>query len=101
MRYGDAALIKEELERKGQSPKKNEYKWFYQLKKTVECIDCGQSFPDCPQVIQFHHNNGHKTSSLAVLIASNQPDEKVWAEIQKCIPLCANCHIKRHHRGKR
>jgi hypothetical protein len=71
--------------------------WYQAFKKTICCIDCGRSFEDCPGIIHFHHINGHKSANIASMMVEGHSQEEVKEEIQKCIPLCANCHIKRHH----
>jgi len=56
------------------------------------CHDCKQSFPDC--VFDFHHlDPAQKDIKISLLRRLN---EKLWAEISKCIMLCSNCHRIRH-----
>ena len=67
------------------------------IKRKLRCAMCGQSFPDCPSVMDFHHEGKEsKSDGVAQLVGHHAPDEAILAEIAKCIPLCANCHRKVH-----
>lgn len=59
-----------------------------------KCHDCLGVFPLC--VYQFHHldesikeNNPSQAMSLS--------ESNMWKELNKCVMLCANCHMIRHH----
>jgi hypothetical protein len=56
------------------------------------CCRCPENDPDC---LQFHHPGDDKLECVAELVRSGNAD-RVWAEIAKCIVLCANCHFKLH-----
>ena len=82
-------------------------RWYAQMKATQICSICGQSFPDCPSVMEFHHRGDSKKeggiSSMAIRTAI--PLSQVQAEIDKCIVVCANCHrivhdLDRHKKKK-
>jgi hypothetical protein len=76
--------------------------WFLELKSGLKCSKCGQSFPDYPTVIDFHHTRGSKKEGrLSSMVTGNAPEERILAEIEKCIPVCANCHRKLHVDEKR
>ena len=45
-------------------------------------------------VIQWHHVEPN-TKSLDIWRTA-WAEDKFWDEILKCIPLCANCHVKIH-----
>jgi len=48
-----------------------------------------------PTVIQWHHVvPKDKCFSIKMLIA--KPHDIWWDEVLKCIPVCANCHLKIH-----
>lgn len=65
-------------------------------KRTLKCSMCGQSFPDCPAVIEFHHLDGDdKFSGIGRMGTVSKA--RLEAEVAKCIPLCANCHRKVHY----
>jgi hypothetical protein len=59
------------------------------------CHDCNESYPNC--VFQFHHlDPAGKDVNPSYAISSSPA--KMWEELSKCIMLCANCHLIRHHR---
>ena len=55
------------------------------------CICCGE--PD-DTVIQWHHVNPEE--KRFTLWQCAMPEQDFWDEVLKCIPVCANCHIKIH-----
>lgn len=71
--------------------------WWIEYKKSFVCSKCPESDSDC---IQFHHHDANKDMGVSelVLIGSKK---RVLEEIEKCTPLCANCHIKEHARLRR
>ena len=56
------------------------------------CIVCGEKEVSC---LDFHHLHS-KDMLVSQMLARS--DEKLKAEIAKCVVLCANCHRK-HHAG--
>jgi hypothetical protein len=57
------------------------------------CADCGQQYPY--QVYQFHHlTPGEKDFDWGK--GRQMKWELVLEELDKCVLLCANCHILRH-----
>jgi hypothetical protein len=58
------------------------------------CLVCGEKDPN---VLDFHHVDP-KLKKENVKSMSDRTEEKVLAEIEKCVILCANCH-RRLHRG--
>ena len=64
--------------------------FLYSLKKP--CAICGE--PD-PVVIDFHHLDP-ATKSFTLGQTNNYSDEKILAEVDKCVCLCANCHRRVH-----
>jgi len=74
--------------------KLNEYK------ATLKCSMCGQSFPNHPAVMEFHHTGKDpKSETIGVIMRENPSSKRLQTELAKCIPLCANCH-RRLHYGK-
>jgi hypothetical protein len=69
--------------------------WFDEYKKTLKCEKCGEQHS---ATIDFHHKNpDEKEKNIACLAARcSKKREEVFAEIRKCIVLCANCHRKLH-----
>jgi hypothetical protein len=82
---------------------KKRVKWFEELKASVSCSMCGQSFPDCPSVIDFHHtgDESKRRGGVQGMVSQCKPEKLILAEIAKCIPLCANCHRKLHYSARR
>lgn len=61
----------------------------------VECKDCGIANP---LVLQFHHVDGSpENKRISQLANQGGTFKSVDAEVSKCVILCANCHILRHH----
>lgn len=62
--------------------------------KDGPCVHCGNHFP--PVALDFHHvDPSQKDFSIAQLW--NQSEERLRAEAEKCILLCACCHRIHHH----
>ena len=61
----------------------------------IYCTVCG--YDTCEAAVHFHHRD---PSEKKFVIRSSycMSWEKVMAEIDKCIMLCANCHIEEHNR---
>ena len=55
------------------------------------CKACGNTDPS---VIQWHHVEPELKE--LELFRTNWSFERFWNEVLKCIPLCANCHVKIH-----
>lgn len=73
--------------RKSAKDKLNDYK------KTLFCNDCKLSFKEEPYLCDFHHIIDKKFSLSA---ACKSGWNMVKQELLKCIPLCCNCHRRRH-----
>lgn len=59
------------------------------------CAKCGESRV---WVLQFHHvNPSQKKFTIGDGAACHKSEEVVIQEVQKCVCLCANCHIDFHH----
>ena len=54
------------------------------------CTRCDEKDPAC---LDFHHLGG-KDAKVSSLV--NCSEQRLRAEIEKCIVLCANCHRKEH-----
>ena len=59
--------------------------------KQFPCRACGDADYN---VIQWHHVEPELKDFE--LFRTAWSDEKFWNEVLKCVPLCANCHIKIH-----
>ena len=72
---------------------KENREWLTELKSKSSCAKCGDSRH---YVLDYHHIDP-KTKSLEVSNAVNYSRSKILTEIEKCIPLCSNCHREFHH----
>ncbi len=67
---------------------------FLEYKKSLVCEDCNLSFQEEPFLCDFHHLRD-KDFNIANL--KSYSFTRIMKEIKKCIPLCANCHRRRHN----
>lgn len=68
---------------------------FYEYLKTLSCIDCGN---DDFRVLEFDHLSD-KSYTIANRVGA-APLSTLMKEIDKCEPVCANCHkIRTAERG--
>ena len=58
-----------------------------------KCLDCQQTYPQ--YVYQFHHLDPTQ-KDVNPSEAMTRAPERMWEEFNKCVMLCANCHIIRH-----
>ena len=56
------------------------------------CVCCGDNDPT---VIQWHHVNPEE-KSFGIKQGDSYSRVTWWEEVLKCIPVCANCHLKVH-----
>lgn len=66
------------------------------FKKEVKCIQCGFSHP---AALHFHHlDPSLKEFEIMKVLSSNRKIdwEVVEEEVEKCVLLCANCHLIEH-----
>lgn len=65
-------------------------------KLKVKCCLCGETFNRC---LHFHHKNP-KEKEIDISSCYNRKSiEKLIIELQKCVVVCFNCHIKIHCDG--
>ncbi len=67
--------------------------------KAAPCTDCGGRYP--AGVMEFDHRSpADKVADVAVMVHKRHPLSLIFAEIAKCVLVCANCHrirtITRH-----
>jgi len=81
------------LIQKAATAKKRTRELFIEFKKTLVCCECGENRAAC---IEFHHVNGRDKiegksdrSSLSRYYCCRK---KLEEELEKCLPVCANCH---------
>jgi hypothetical protein len=64
--------------------------YVYQYLLSHPCSQCGEADP---RVLEFHHVGG-KDMAVSEMVAGGYSIERIQAEIDKSIVLCANCHRK-------
>lgn len=63
--------------------------------KGGKCVHCG--YNKCVEALEFHHNDGDKEFGIAAK-GITRSFEAIKKEIDKCILICANCHVEEHVR---
>lgn len=58
--------------------------------KNVPCADCSKMYPY--PVMEFHHLDAATKKYKVSHLGHIPSEQKLRAEIAKCIVLCANCH---------
>jgi hypothetical protein len=78
--------------RKRKQEKRKEWKEF---KAGLSCLFCGMQHE---AVIEFHHPEGSETYDTKVhnYVQAGQW-KRAYKEVEKCIPLCSNCHRILHY----
>lgn len=66
--------------------------------KEKPCSDCGIEYPY--YVMDLDHVRAEKKFNLAAATRIKPTMEVLLAEIEKCDPVCANCHRIRTHERK-
>jgi hypothetical protein len=70
--------------------------WFKNYKQTLKCKKCGDKRW---YILQFHHLDP-KTKEKNVSDMLRYSISKIINEINKCVPLCSNCHAEFHYLEK-
>lgn len=72
--------------------------WFNELKKGLNCYICGFSGARSPWSIEFHHHEpSEKKEIVSYLVAHGYSRERILKEVEKCDPICSNCHRQQHY----
>lgn len=59
------------------------------------CCKCGYS--KCCEALHLHHNDPKdKTNDICRMIKQGYSIKRIYAEMDKCIVICANCHAELH-----
>ena len=73
---------------------KNKIREFYlDYKKNCECSVCGEKRW---YVLDFHHLE-NKTDGISEIVSQGSSLRKLKEELEKCIPVCSNCHREIHY----
>ena len=65
---------------------------FLAYKKTLSCDHCELADH---RVLEFHHV-GDKDLNVSKMVNHGYGWDRIQKEIEKCIPLCCNCHRLEH-----
>ena len=86
----------EKVKYKESKTRKSKRKWIHDIKTNNPCRKCGESHHAC---IDFHHVDPSKKDFTIgnALYKLHYTVELILEELEKCIPLCANCHRIFHH----
>jgi len=61
-----------------------------ECKKSAKCAHCSLADPRC---IEFHHwNPDSKAFGISQAIRLRMNPGRIAREMEKCIPVCSNCH---------
>jgi len=74
--------------------KKETHNRFIEYRKTLKCVDCGINEW---YLLEFHHlDPSQKDIIVSRMCRNGYSWERIMNEVSKCIPLCCNCHRRRH-----
>ena len=67
---------------------------YKEYKSKLTCVHCNENAPEC---IDFHHIDATtKDANVSAMMGTGFSWSAVLKEIEKCIPVCKNCHAKIH-----
>ena len=90
---------KEKYAESGKVSRQGRKRFWIGYKKDLECKRCGEN-PHYA-AMHFHHiDPSTKVATVNTLINDNVSIDRVLTEIEKCDPLCANCHAIVEHEAK-
>ena len=73
--------------------RKKIFKWYKEYKRNCKCQRCPEDYYEC---IDFHHVE-KKELEILYMVHSGYSIKRIKKELEKCIPLCSNCHRKEHN----
>jgi ArsR family metal-binding transcriptional regulator len=71
--------------------------YVYTYLQSHPCVHCGEADP---YVLTFHHVRGRKKMNLSQMVNQGYSLEALQEEMDKCVVLCANCHMKEEKRKR-
>lgn len=78
--------------------KERNKKFVDEYKDSHSCLICGEDDSSC---LVFHHKNpDEKYSEVSRMVCNGNSIDNILKEIEKCVIICANCHMKLHTYGK-
>ena len=72
----------------------NEKRKWRDFKNTIPCARCGL---EDGRVLDFHHRDPKQKTGEVNRFVKDSMYTRAYAEVEKCDPLCANCHRIHHH----
>lgn len=86
--------------RKSYRKRHTEIRNLVKASKAVPCLDCKRTYPW--YVMDLDHIRGQKKFALSVAAVKMWGLDTVKLEIEKCDPVCSNCHRERtYQRGRK
>jgi hypothetical protein len=68
---------------------------YEQKQRSEGCANCSEADPAC---LDYHHReDAEKEMTVSEMVTYGYSKEKLRAEMDKCVILCANCHRKEHY----
>ncbi len=89
-----ASLPPEEKARRNSQMRERDARVAGRRRKLLSQFPCFCCKTQDDSVIQWHHVNPE--DKLFHVSHHKHPEDRWWNEVLKCIPLCANCHVKIH-----
>jgi hypothetical protein len=76
--------------------------WLKQYKRNSACAKCGYSKEThadfTARALEFHHPQDNKEFAIGEAPAKGMAIESIKKEIDKCVVLCARCHMEIHNK---
>jgi hypothetical protein len=69
--------------------------WLNKYKSDAKCSNCG--FDDFRSLVFHHEDPSQKEIAIANITGLGLSKENIKKELDKCIVLCANCHLILHY----
>ena len=95
MKYKDIPEERKRLYIKQGIERRKRYKRELVEYKGGKCEKCG--YDKCLAVLSFHHKN--RENKKFKISGSTKSFKTLKKEVNKCILLCANCHLENHYSG--
>jgi hypothetical protein len=83
---------KKKIRQRANNTNKEVKEFYKEYKKKSKCSICGD---DRWYVLDFHHKDNKK--NLISILARRGSLRLLKEELEKCIPVCANCHREIHY----
>lgn len=79
--------------------KERKKEWYILYKESLKCSKCSFNHP---AIIDFHHiDPSKKDFGISSMFKKGKNENEIREEIEKCIPLCSNCHRIFHYLEKK